>query len=93
VKEQGTVKWFNSSEGVGFIERQSGEQLFVHQSDVEASEAGGQASLREGARVEFEIWEGLRGLQAARVVTVEPDREALEVVISLRFDATSFATR
>jgi len=93
VKEQGTVKWFNSSEGVGFIERQSGEELFVHQSDVEASEAGGQGSLREGARVEFEIWDGLRGLQAARVVTVEPDREALEVVISLRFDAASFATR
>jgi len=88
VKEQGTVKWFNSSEGVGFIERRSGEQLFVHQSDVEGN---GQGNLREGARVEFEVWDGLRGLQAARVTTLDPDREALEVVISLRFDASNFA--
>jgi len=36
VKEQGTVKWFNAREGLGFIERQSGEELFVHQSDIEA---------------------------------------------------------
>jgi cold shock protein len=90
VKEQGTVKWFDSSEGVGFIERQSGEELFVHRSDVEAN---GKGSLREGERVEFEIWDGLRGLQAARVTAIEPDREALEVVISMRFDASDFARR
>jgi cold shock protein len=93
VKEQGTVKWFSRSEGVGFIERQGGEELFVHQSDVEASEAGGKGSLREGARVEFEVWDGLRGLQAARVVTLEPDSEALQVVIFLRFDASDLTRR
>jgi CspA family cold shock protein len=90
VKEQGTVKWFDGSKGVGFIERQSGEELFVHQSDVEAN---GKGSLREGARVEFEVWNGLRGLQAARVTALDADGEALEVVISLRFDASDFATR
>jgi CspA family cold shock protein len=90
VKEQGTVKWFSSSEGLGFIERQSGEELFVHQSDVEAN---GKGSLREGERVEFEVWDGLRGLQAARVTALGPDCDALEVVISLRFDANDFARR
>ena len=90
MKEQGIVKWFDSSEGLGFIERQSGEELFVHRSDVEGS---GQGSLREGARVEFEVWDGLRGLQAARVTALHPDGEALEVVISLRFDASNFARR
>lgn len=90
MKEQGKVKWFDSSAGLGFIERQSGEQLFVHQSDVEMN---GRESLREGARVEFEVWDGLRGLQAARVTALDPDGEALEVVISLRFDASNFATR
>jgi cold shock protein len=90
VKEQGTVKWFDGSKGVGFIERCSGEELFVHQSDVEAK---GKGSLREGARVEFEVWDGLRGLQAARVTALDADGEALEVVISLRFDASDFARR
>jgi cold shock protein len=90
VKEQGTVKWFDSSEGLGFIERQSGEELFVHQSDVEAQ---GKGSLRKGERVQFEVWDGLRGLQAARVTALEPEGEALEVVISLRFDASDFARR
>ena len=93
MKEQGTVKWFDSSEGVGFIERQSGEELFVHQSDVEPSEANGKGSLRQGARVEFDVWDGLRGLQAARVMALGPDSEAVEVVISLRFDASDFARR
>ena len=90
MKEQGTVKWFSSSEGLGFIERQGGEELFVHQSDVEANTKG---SLREGERVEFEVWDGLRGLQAARVTALAPDGKALEVVISMRFDASDFARR
>jgi cold shock protein len=96
VKEQGIVKWFDSSEGVGFIERQSGEELFVHQSDVEPSEANGKGSLRQGARVEFEVWDGIRGLQAAKVKALHPDgpgSEALQVVISLRLDASDFARR
>jgi CspA family cold shock protein len=90
VKEQGTVKWFDRSEGLGFIQRQSGEELFVHQSDVEAN---GKGKLTEGDRVEFEIWDGLRGLQAARVMALDPDGESLEVVISLRLTGSDFARR
>lgn len=90
MKEQGTVKWFDSSEGLGFIQRQSGEELFVHQSDVEAN---GKGNLAEGDRVEFEIWDGLRGLQAARVMALDPDGESLQVVISLRLTGSDFARR
>ena len=43
-------------------------------------------------RVEFEIWDGLRGLQAARVMALDPDGEALQVVISLRLTGSDFAT-
>jgi cold shock protein len=90
VKEQGTVKWFDRSEGLGFIQRQSGEELFVHQSDVEAN---GKGNLTEGDRVEFEIWDGLRGLQAARVIALDPEGESLQVVISLRLTGSDFARR
>jgi CspA family cold shock protein len=90
VKEQGTVKWFDVNEGVGFIQRQSGEELFVHASDVEAN---GKTSLHEGEKVEFEIWKGLRGLQAAKVVALGPQNESMQVVISLRFVASDFERR
>jgi len=88
VKEQGTVKWFSSSAGLGFIQRQSGEEVFVHESDVQA---GGTRSLQEGARVEFELWEGLRGPQAAKVVALDPEGESLRIVVSLRIVAGDFA--
>jgi len=75
---------------LGFIQRQSGEELFVHQSDVEAN---GKGNLTEGDRVEFEIWDGLRGLQAARVTALDPEGESLQVVISLRLTGSDFARR
>ena len=65
VREQGTVKWFNASKGFGFIQRQSGEDVFVHFSAIQAD---GYKSLNEGQAVEFEVTRGPKGLQAANVV-------------------------
>ena len=64
-KEQGTVKWFNSSKGYGFIKRETGEDVFVHYSAIQES---GYRSLEEGSAVEFEVVKGPKGLQAANVV-------------------------
>ena len=64
MKEQGTVKWFNASKGFGFIQRQSGEDVFVHFSVIEGE---GFKSLDEGQEVEFEVTQGPKGLQAAKV--------------------------
>ena len=67
MKEQGTVKWFNASKGFGFIQRQSGEDIFVHFSAIQAE---GYKSLNEGQAVEFEIVDGPKGPQASNVRTV-----------------------
>jgi CspA family cold shock protein len=58
VREQGTVKWFNASKGFGFIQRQSGEDVFVHFSAIQAE---GYKSLNEGQAVEFPWTEGSAG--------------------------------
>lgn len=63
--EQGTVKWFNAAKGYGFIQRQSGEDVFVHFSAIQSE---GYKSLNEGQAVEFEVKQGPKGLQAERVV-------------------------
>jgi CspA family cold shock protein len=63
-KEQGTVKWFNASKGFGFIQRQSGEDVFVHFSAIMAD---GYKSLNDGQAVEFEVTKGPKGLQASNV--------------------------
>jgi CspA family cold shock protein len=62
---QGKVKWFNAEKGYGFIEREDGDDVFVHFSAIQAE---GFKSLEEGQSVEFEIVEGARGPQAANVV-------------------------
>ena len=62
--EQGTVKWFNSAKGFGFIEREEGEDVFVHHNGIEGS---GYKSLDEGDKVQFEVEEGPKGLQANKV--------------------------
>ncbi|MEV5146901.1 cold-shock protein [Streptomyces sp. NPDC052727] len=49
---QGTVKWFNADKGFGFIEQDSGPDLFVHYSEIQAA---GYRSLEEGQRVEYEV--------------------------------------
>jgi cold shock protein len=67
VKEQGTVKWFNASKGFGFIQRQSGEDVFVHFSAIQGD---GYRSLNEGQAVEFEVTTGPKGLQASNVTSL-----------------------
>jgi len=63
----GTVKWFNDAKGFGFIQREGGPDVFVHFSAIQAN---GFKSLAEGDKVEFEIVEGQKGLQAANVTKV-----------------------
>lgn len=62
---QGKVKWFNAEKGYGFIEREGGDDVFVHYSAIAMD---GFKTLEEGQLVEFEIVEGSRGPQAANVV-------------------------
>jgi CspA family cold shock protein len=62
---KGTVKWFNSEKGFGFIAREDGEDVFVHFSAIQTS---GYKTLEEGQEVEFEITQGDRGPQAANVI-------------------------
>lgn len=62
--EKGTVKWFNSSKGYGFIAREDGEDVFVHYNAIEGD---GYKSLDEGDQVQFEIGQGPKGLQATKV--------------------------
>ncbi|MGI6712467.1 MAG: cold shock domain-containing protein [Bacillota bacterium] len=61
----GKVKWFNAEKGFGFIERESGDDVFVHFSAIQGE---GFKTLDEGQTVEFDIVEGPRGPQAANVV-------------------------
>ena len=63
-KERGVVKWFNAAKGYGFIQRESGEDVFVHFSAIQAT---GFRTLDNGSQVEFEIKEGPKGLQAENV--------------------------
>ena len=64
---EGTVKWFNSSKGYGFISQENGDDVFVHfQSIISDS----YKTLDEGQRVEFAVTEGQRGLQASEVKAI-----------------------
>ncbi len=67
MKEQGTVKWFNTSKGYGFIGRESGDDVFVHFSAIQGE---GYRSLKEGERVSFDVTKGPQGLQAENVERV-----------------------
>lgn len=60
----GTVKWFNGSKGYGFIERESGADVFVHFSAISGE---GFRNLEEGQRVEFSVEQGPKGPQASNV--------------------------
>lgn len=64
---QGTVKWFNESKGFGFIERESGPDVFAH---FRAITGDGFKTLKEGQKVEFTVTEGAKGPQAADITTL-----------------------
>jgi len=64
---EGTIKWFNSKKGFGFIEQENGEDVFVHFSAIEMP---GFKTLSGGERVQFEIEENEKGLSAKRVIKV-----------------------
>jgi len=68
MKEQGTVKWFNDAKGFGFIQRSSGDDVFVHHSAIQEA---GFKSLSEGQVVEFTVTKGPKGLQATEVVKIQ----------------------
>ena len=67
---KGKVKWFNESKGFGFIERESGEDVFVHYSAIKME---GYRKLEEGQQVEFSVETGPKGLQAADVALLSED--------------------
>ena len=64
---EGTVKWFSNEKGFGFIEREEGDDVFVHHSAVQMD---GYRSLTEGQRVSFDVVQGDKGLQASNVQPV-----------------------
>ena len=63
--EKGTVKWFSNQKGYGFISPESGDDVFVHHSEIQGD---GYKSLEEGQKVEFNITDGPKGDQATSVV-------------------------
>ncbi|MDA3862049.1 MAG: cold-shock protein [Melioribacteraceae bacterium] len=66
-RKEGTVKWFNSSKGFGFISQDNGEDVFVH---FQAIVSDGYKTLDEGQKVEFEVSQGQKGLQASDVKVI-----------------------
>ncbi len=64
MKETGVVKWFNGAKGYGFIQRSTGEDVFVHFSSIQSD---GYRSLNEGESVQFELQQGPKGLNAIEV--------------------------
>lgn len=67
MREKGIVKWFNGAKGYGFIQRNTGEDVFVHFSAIQSD---GYRSLNEGENVEFELQQGPKGLNAVEVTRV-----------------------
>lgn len=61
----GTVKWFNAEKGFGFIQREGGDDVFVHFSAIQSE---GYKTLEEGQKVEFDVEQGQRGPQAVNVI-------------------------
>ncbi|KAF0151580.1 MAG: cold-shock DNA-binding protein family protein [Ignavibacteria bacterium] len=66
-RKTGTVKWFNSSKGFGFISQEGGEDVFVHFQSIQSD---GYKTLNENDKVEFSVTQGPKGLQAADVKVV-----------------------
>lgn len=69
-REKGTVKWFSTDKGYGFIRRETGDEIFVHHTDIEVD---GYASLKNGETVEFDVFESDRGPKARNLVPLDAD--------------------
>lgn len=69
-RQNGTVKWFNNDKGYGFIQREEGPDVFVHFRAINAKD-GGYRSLNEGQRVQFDVTQGQKGLQAENVTMMD----------------------
>ena len=67
-RKQGTVKWFNSSKGFGFIEQEGGDDVFVHFDSIVGD---GYKTLNENDKVEFTVTQGPKGLQASEVKVIK----------------------
>lgn len=67
-REKGSVKWFSNEKGYGFIERENGEDVFVHHSDIQGE---GFKTLRQGEAVDFEVLPAEKGPKAQNVVREE----------------------
>lgn len=69
-REKGIVKWFSTDKGYGFIRRDSGDEIFVHHTDIEVD---GYAALKNGETVEFDVFESDRGPKARNLVPLDAD--------------------
>ena len=67
-REAGTIKWFDAKKGYGFINRQNGEDVFVHFSAIQGT---GYRTLQDGQKVEFEVVQGQKGPQATNLSLTE----------------------
>lgn len=67
-RTKGTVKWFNAEKGYGFITPESGEDVFVHYSEIQTT---GYRSLNDGDKVEFDVTQGQKGKQASKVIVLK----------------------
>ena len=72
-REKGKVKWFNNTNGFGFIEREGAQDIFVHYSAIKSE---GYRTLKEGQLVEFTVGQGTKGIQAEDVVAIESAPQA-----------------
>jgi len=67
-RETGSVKWFDAKKGYGFINREDGEDVFIHYSSIQGT---GYRVLQDGQKVEFEVVQGKKGLEAANLTVPE----------------------
>ena len=88
--QKGVVKWFNDAKGFGFIEHESGKDVFVHYSVIEGN---GFKTLKDGEEVEYVINEGDKGLNAARVIRVNHVEEQTSMASQIEVENVSEETQ
>ena len=76
---EGTVKWFNTSKGFGFITKEDGKDIFVHQNSIQGANQA--AGLKPGQKVQFELIAGPKGEQASKVEVLDAAKENTEAMI------------